>query len=116
MTLLTPCVAAMRNRAVVPASAAPRIGGNARSHQGSAAIESTTLSRPRDPLFREVFANADKIVMTHETTPRGIKVVETSADAYTVKLIQAHANVLDLFIRNGHAEVMKNHEATARPQ
>ena len=53
---------------------------------------------------------------THETTPRGIKVVETSADAYTVKLIQAHANVLDLFIRNGHAEVMKNHEATARPQ
>jgi hypothetical protein len=70
----------------------------------------------RDPLFREVFANADKIVMTHQMTPRGIKVIETSADAYTVTLIQAHADVLDLFIKNGHAEVMKNHEVPAYPR
>jgi hypothetical protein len=70
----------------------------------------------RDPLFREIFANADKIVMKHELTPRGIKVVETSADPYTVKLIQAHADVLDLFIRNGRSEMMKNHDVPARPE
>lgn len=70
----------------------------------------------RDPLFREIFANADKIVMQHEMTPKGIKVVETSADPYTAKLIQAHADVLDLFIKNGRPELMKNHEVPARPQ
>jgi hypothetical protein len=31
-------------------------------------------------------------------------------------LIQAHADVLDLFIKNGHAEVMKNHEVPAYPR
>lgn len=70
----------------------------------------------RDPLFREVFAHADKIVMKHEMTPKGIKVTETSADPYTVSLIQAHADVLDLFIKNGRPELMKNHEPPARPQ
>jgi hypothetical protein len=70
----------------------------------------------RDPLFKAIFENADKIVMKHEMTPKGIKVVETSADAYTVALIQAHADVLDLFIKNGRPEMMKNHEVPARPQ
>jgi hypothetical protein len=70
----------------------------------------------RDPLFKAIFENADKIVMKHELTSKGIKVVETSADAYTVKLIQAHADVLDLFIKNGRPEMMKNHEVPPRPQ
>lgn len=70
----------------------------------------------RDPLFKAIFENADKIVMKHELTPKGIKVMETSADAYTVLLIQAHADVLDLFIKNGRPEMMKNHEVPARPQ
>lgn len=76
-------------------------------------------SRPihaRDPLFKAIFENADKIVMKHELTPKGIKVMETSADAYTVLLIQAHADVLDLFIKNGRPEMMKNHEVPLRPQ
>jgi len=70
----------------------------------------------RDPLFKAIFDNHDKIVMAHEMTPRGIKVVETSADPYVVKLVQAHADVLDLFIKNGRPEMMKNHEVPARPQ
>ena len=69
----------------------------------------------RDPLFREIFANADKIVMKHEMTAKGIRVVETSGDPYTVRLIQAHADVLDLFIKNGRPELMKNHELPVRP-
>ena len=63
----------------------------------------------RDPLFAEVFKHADKIAMQVEETPRGLRVVETSTDSYTVKLIQAHAEVVSLFLANGHAEAMKNH-------
>ncbi|MEZ5317692.1 MAG: hypothetical protein R2752_09855 [Vicinamibacterales bacterium] len=63
----------------------------------------------RDPLFREVFANAEKIALRAEATPNGVRVVETSADPWVVKLIQAHAEVVSAFIRNGQAEAMKNH-------
>ena len=42
----------------------------------------------RDPLFRAVFENTDKIVMAHEMTPRGIKVTETSPDPYVVRADQ----------------------------
>lgn len=71
-----------------------------------------TQARPihqRDPLFREVFAHADKIVLKYETTAKGVKAVETSADPYVVKLIQAHADVVTAFIANGRAEAMKDH-------
>ena len=63
----------------------------------------------RDALFAEVFKHADRIAMQIEETPRGLRVVETSTDGYAVKLIQAHAEVISLFLANGHAEVMKNH-------
>jgi hypothetical protein len=68
----------------------------------------------RDPLFDAIFENADKIVLRWEKTPKGAKVMETSKDAYVVKLIQAHAEVVSLFLKNGHAEVMKNHEVPKR--
>ena len=68
----------------------------------------------RDPLFREIFANASKIEMKHQPTEKGVRVVETSADPYVVKLIQAHAEVVSLFIRNGRAEAMKDHDVPAR--
>lgn len=76
-----------------------------------------TEQRPihgRDPLFRAIFAHASQIVMAHELTPRGIRVTETSTDPYVVKLIQAHAEVLNAFIKNGRAEAMKNHEVPPR--
>lgn len=69
----------------------------------------------RDPLFRAIFEHASQITFAHELTPSGIKVIETSDDPYVVKLIQAHAEVLNRFIKNGHAEAMKNHEVPAKP-
>jgi hypothetical protein len=63
----------------------------------------------RDPLFAEVFKYADKIAVQIEPTPKGLRVIETSMDAYAVKLIQAHADVVSLFLANGRAEMMKNH-------
>ena len=70
-------------------------------------------SRPihtRDPLFQAIFEHASEIVLEHELTAKGIRVTETSTDPYVVRLIQAHAEVLNLFIENGHAEAMKNHD------
>lgn len=68
----------------------------------------------RDPLFRAVFEHASQITLAHELTPSGIKVVETSTDPHVVKLIQAHAEVLNQFIKNGHTEAMKNHEVPVK--
>lgn len=64
----------------------------------------------RDPLFAALFRNAKKVsVMKVTPTEKGVHVLETSDDAFTVKLIQAHAKVVSLFIKNGHQEVRKNH-------
>ena len=63
----------------------------------------------RDPLFAELFRHADKITAEYEATARGVRVVETSHDAYVVKLLQAHADVVSAFIANGRSEMMKNH-------
>ena len=68
----------------------------------------------RDPLFRAVFDHASQITFAHEQTANGIRVVETSTDPYVVKLVQAHAEVLNQFIKNGRAEMMKNHDVPAR--
>jgi len=64
----------------------------------------------RDPLFAAIFKNAEKIQFQWEKTNKGAKVIETSKDPYVAKLLQAHADVVSLFLKNGHAEVMKNHE------
>jgi hypothetical protein len=74
-------------------------------------------SRPihmRDPLFREIFRQADKVKMAVEKTAKGVKVSETSKDAYVVQLIQAHAEVVSQFLAKGHEEVQKNHEPPPR--
>jgi hypothetical protein len=68
----------------------------------------------RDPLFREIFANAKKISMEMTETEQGIRVKETSDDPYVVKLLQAHAQVVSLFLKNGHAELPRNHEVPPR--
>ena len=81
----------------------------------SARVEEKRPIHMRDPLFAEIFAHADKIVMRHEETPKGVKVIETSDDPYVAALIQAHAEVVSLFIKNGRAEMRKNHAVPARP-
>ena len=63
----------------------------------------------RDPLFVELFKNADRIEARHELTASGVRVIETSKDAYVVKLLHAHAEVVSAFLANGMSEMMKNH-------
>lgn len=74
-------------------------------------LESGTLlpMMANDPLFVTVFEHAAQIKLESAETPQGIKVVETSDDPYVIKLIQAHADVVDLFIANGMEEVHREH-------
>ena len=74
-------------------------------------MEHVNPIRMRDPIFREVFANANKIKLEVEHTDHGVRVKETSDDAYAVKLVQEHARVVSLWIKNGYAELPKNHAA-----
>lgn len=66
-----------------------------------------------DELFVTVFRNYDKIEMNLENTDHGIKVTETSKDAFTVKLIQAHAAVVTKFVERGFDEAHENHAVPA---
>lgn len=66
--------------------------------------------RRRDPLFDALFAHAEHIEMKVKKTDNGVKVIETSDDPYTVKLIQAHAQVVSLFVEKGFLEAPKNHD------
>jgi uncharacterized protein len=68
----------------------------------------------RDPLFAELFKNADRIEARHELTTGGVRVIETSKDAYVVKLLQAHTEVVSAFLANGMSEMMKNHPVPPR--
>jgi len=64
-------------------------------------LEARRPIHARDPLFAEIFRNADKIELKLEKTDKGMKAVETSDDAYVAKLIQSHAEVVNLFLKNG---------------
>jgi len=68
----------------------------------------------RDPLFAELFRHAAAIELVIEPTPKGVRVRETSGDPYVVELIQAHAQVVNAFVANGHAEMRKNHAVPPR--
>lgn len=66
--------------------------------------------RQWDPLFAALFQNADKFKLTITPTPKGIKITETSDDAYAVKLLQAHAKAVSGFVREGMAAMPTRHE------
>jgi hypothetical protein len=68
----------------------------------------------RDPLFVELFKQANKITTHIERTDKGLKVRETSEDGYAVKVIQAHAEVVSLLLKNGRQELRKNHDVPPR--
>ena len=78
-------------------------------------VENGTPIHMRDPLFAAVFNNADKVSMKLQRTKKGVRVTETSPDPYVARLIQAHAEVVNRFLANGHAEVSKNHVVPKRP-
>jgi hypothetical protein len=54
-----------------------------------------------DPLFAELFANAEKIRMEITKTANGVVVRETSDDPDVVKPIQAHAEAVSRFLELG---------------
>jgi hypothetical protein len=92
-------------------SANPDVAGKLQAHVLSM-YQRVKEKRPihaRDPLFAEIFRNADKIQMKLEKTEQGVKVIETSEDPYVAKLLQAHAEVVNRFLKNGRTEMRKNH-------
>lgn len=97
-------------------SADPQIAAKIREHVASMEkrIKERRPIHARDPLFAEIFRNAGKVTMKTENTPMGIKVFETSDDPYVAKLVQAHAEVVSLFLKNGHAEMRKDHALPRR--
>jgi hypothetical protein len=64
------------------------------------------------PALHAIFRDKDKIKTTHETTEKGVIVVQTSTDASAVKALQDHAaEVTDLAQRGmvaAHEAMMKN--------
>ncbi|HKQ60070.1 MAG TPA: hypothetical protein VJS92_02220 [Candidatus Polarisedimenticolaceae bacterium] len=77
-------------------------------------LDDGRLINSQDPLFAELFLHADKITTRVEETGRGVRVVETSTDPYVVKLVQARADVMDRFLKDGPAELQRRHELPAR--
>lgn len=70
--------------------------------------------RQGDPLFAALFQNADRIKIEVIPTERGVKVIETSDDPYTVRLLQSHAQAVSGFVRNGMAGMHTYHPAPAK--
>ena len=93
----------------------PQIADTIRKHVQAmyARVEQKRPIHLRDPLFGAVFRHADQIEMKMELTEKGIRVRETSRDAYVARLIQAHAAVVDGFVKNGFTEAQKNHAVPA---
>ena len=98
-------------------SADPAVAGKIQAHVASMykRLEDGRPIHARDPLFAEIFRNKDKITMKLEKTDSGVRVTETSNDAYVARLIQAHAEVVSRFLKNGPLEVRKNHAVPAKP-
>jgi uncharacterized protein (DUF302 family) len=70
--------------------------------------------RKWDPLFAVLFEHADRVQMSVTNTRRGVRVTETSADPYVVKLLQEHAKAVSGFVKDGMAGMHKSHPAPPR--
>lgn len=94
----------------------PEIAAKIREHVRSmyARVEEDRPIHPRDPLFAEIFDHADQIHMEMTETEKGLRVRETSEDAYIVELIRAHAEVVNRFIENGMSEMHEDHAVPKR--
>jgi hypothetical protein len=95
----------------------PKIAATIQEHVASMKqrVEQGRPIHLRDPLFAAVFANAGTISLKYEKTDKGVRVVETSTDPHVGRLIQAHAEVVNLFIAHGRSEAQKNHAVPQRP-
>lgn len=60
-----------------------------------------------DAAFAEIFAQADAVHMEVRNLPNGVETVETSDDPNVVKLIQAHGEAINAFVREGFGAAQK---------
>lgn len=95
----------------------PKVAEKLQAHVASMKkrVEEKRPIHARDPLFAAIFRHAGKIKMKAENTTKGVKVVETSDDPFVAKLLQAHAEVVNLFVKNGRSEMRKDHAVPERP-
>lgn len=100
----------------VTTSEDPRIAALLPEHVQAmyARMKEGRLIRGFDPLFVELFRQAGKIDVQVEKRADGVRVVETSGDPYAVKLIQAHADAVDGFVRHGMAAMHQTHPVPSR--
>ncbi|MEJ2060344.1 MAG: hypothetical protein P8Y64_07640 [Gammaproteobacteria bacterium] len=68
-----------------------------------ARLEENFPLRRWDRLYAELFRHRDKIDMQVTLLPNGVEVTETSRDPEVVKLIHAHGDTVDAFVRGGYA-------------
>lgn len=67
-----------------------------------------------DPLVTELYRNGPRVVVEMRVTDDGVRVRETSADPWVVKLIQAHAEVVDRCLAVGPDELTRPHPLPPR--
>lgn len=60
-----------------------------------------------DPAFAELFAQREKIQMELTLLPDGVMIEETSDDPNIVTLIQAHGQIINLFVARGAAQAQQ---------
>jgi hypothetical protein len=87
----------------VTTSGDPRVAALIPEHVNAmyARMKEGRLIRGFDPLFVELFRHAGKIDIQVERLKDGVRVRETSRDPYAAKLIQAHAQAVNGFVRTG---------------
>lgn len=88
----------------------PRITEAIRLHvaQMKERVENGRPIRMMDPLFREIFEHHEKIEMTIEEVPGGVRVTETSSDPQVVLLIRQHARrAVSEFVAQGMSRAMQ---------
>jgi hypothetical protein len=94
----------------------PEIAGLIRLHvrQMAARYEAGMPVRKWDPLFVELLKHFDKITMTMEDVPGGLRVIETSDDPQVALLIRQHAHRgVSEFVERGFDRA---HEASPLPE
>ena len=97
----------------LPANSVPELIHFAKQHPGKLLYASPGVATSQH-LFAELFKHTDQIAVIHEPTVSGVRIIETSKDAYVVKLLQAHAEVVSAFLANGMSEMMKSHPVPPR--
>jgi acylphosphatase len=78
-------------------------------HSMKARLEQNRRIRQWDPLYAALFMNYKNVKLIIANTEKGVRIVQTSDDPKVVKLIHAHAEAVDGFVKNGYRDMHKEH-------